>query len=526
MAYDLRPYQRQVRRQIVAALMGCFNPRVVFSLPTAAGKTIIFTDVVDGYDGPVVIGVHRRELVIQTVEKLVKGDIPREDIGIFGAGGNPERLGRCRVVVAMIQSMSARLRRCGDTENLAENLIRVPGRPLLLLDEIHHAAAATWTELIEHFVETHPQVALVGCTATPVRSDGKGLERAGFTTIIKGPSVGELVQGGWLRRLIVFSPPVLDLGPEHRQEYRYKGVGDPVVEYRKHALGRQAILFSQSVGASHMTAQRFMDDGIPAAHVDGRMKLADRAVIIEDFKAGKIHVLCNHSLVSEGFDVPNVAVVILDRPIGSDVVFRQAVGRAMRLGDNDKTDGVLIDTWGNYARFNPESACRSTLKDTKEQLPEGEGAEDAPEDLEEGQRLKKDAVGTDGVDFDPRAAIELELQPQQAALFTTAVETQLAQASSTGRKPFSAIHGLIRSGEISCIRELIHAIKQVAAKKHAAMFVAAQYRLCERPEDLAVLAKFLRLDHEEAQRRYSDCQAEHKRPRKVVRQVAHQPAFA
>ena len=526
MDYELRPYQVQARSRIIDALLKHFNPRIVLSLPTGAGKTVTFADLVQWYDGPVLIGVHRRELVPQTVEKLIGAGISREDIAIFGSGTNPETLGRCRVVVAMIQSMSARLRRCGDSESLAEILCRVPGRPLLLLDEIHHGAAATWTELIEHFTETYPQVALLGVTATPVRTDGKGLERAGFTTIIEGPSVGDLVRQGFLRSLDVFSTPVQDLGSEHMEEYRYKGVGDPLVEYRKHAMGRQGILFSRSVGASLMTAQRFCDDGIPAAHVDGRMKLVDRAGVIQQFKDGHLNVLCNHSLVSEGFDVPNVACVMLDRPVGSEVVFRQAVGRAMRLGDNDNTPGVLIDCWGNYGRFNPESKCRATLQDTREQLPEEEQDDDAPEENIVAGRLKTDAVGTDGVDFDPAAAIQLELKPRQAQLLTAEVEMQLARAASTGRKPFSVIHELIKTGGITTVRELIHAVKQVAAKKHASMFVAAEYRLCETAGDLAVLAKFLRLDPEEAQRRYSEHQATLKRPRKVIRQVAHQPAFA
>ena len=506
MAHELRDYQVQALSQITASFNSQLNPRVIYSLPTGGGKTVIFSTKTKEYPGPVVVTVHRKELVGQTVNQLVKAGVERDDICLFGAGTAIHKLGQCRVVVAMVQSMSSRLR--SGVTDLATHFCRVPGRPLLLMDEIHHGAADSWTELIQHFAETYPELALLGFTATTVRTDGLGLHRAGFDTILEGPTVTQLMDRDppVLRRLVAYSTP--------ERKRLVQGSGDPVEEYLEHAAGRQSILFAQSVGASIAVARRFVESGISAEHIDSGMSAKDRAWVLQNFRDGVTKVLCNHSIVSEGFDVSDVACVILDRRMGSELVFKQAVGRAMRLGGKDHAEGVVLDCWGNYDRFDPEARYRHTLADTQE-ADDDDGASKEPDGLPVEQRVSTEGIGTDGSDFDPAQAVELELRRKRSAQLTDLVEHHLVEASGMGRKPFSVIHKMMRNGTLRNIDELVNAVDQVAGKKHAALFIAAEYRVCETTADLQHLADYLWLDLEETTRRYQYHKQELRRPKKI-----------
>ena len=55
----------------------------------------------------------------------------------------------------------------------------------------------------------------------------------------------------------------------------------------------------------------FNQAGIVAKHIDGETPKAEREAAIEYFRQGKILVLCNVDLISEGFDVPDCNTAIL-----------------------------------------------------------------------------------------------------------------------------------------------------------------------------------------------------------------------
>lgn len=71
--------------------------------------------------------------------------------------------------------------------------------------------------------------------------------------------------------------------------------------------------------------------GIKAIHVDGGTDKKFRKQIIEKFKeTDEINVICNYNIFSTGFDVPNLDVVFIARPVNSPVLFNQMVGRGTR----------------------------------------------------------------------------------------------------------------------------------------------------------------------------------------------------
>ena len=74
-----------------------------------------------------------------------------------------------------------------------------------------------------------------------------------------------------------------------------------------------------------------------------------RAEKLKWFESGKVQVLCNCALLTEGFDSPSVACIVLARPTKSGSLYTQMVGRGTRLKDG-KENCTVIDICDNYRR--------------------------------------------------------------------------------------------------------------------------------------------------------------------------------
>ncbi|WP_333604082.1 DEAD/DEAH box helicase [Lactobacillus acetotolerans] len=70
---------------------------------------------------------------------------------------------------------------------------------------------------------------------------------------------------------------------------------------------------------------------------------------MNDFRSGKLKVLCNNDLISEGLDIPNCEAVIMCRPTASLVLYLQQSMRCRRYVDGKQA--IIIDHVGNYVRF-------------------------------------------------------------------------------------------------------------------------------------------------------------------------------
>lgn len=140
--------------------------------------------------------------------------------------------------------------------------------------------------------------------------------------------------------------------------------GDVIKYYKQLADGKKAVCYCSSVKHSLATAKAFRDAGISAEHIDGATPKAQREQIIADFRNGKITILCNVDLISEGFDVPDCECTILLRPTHSLTLYIQQSMRCMRYKPNKRA--VIIDHVGNYARHGmPDDDREWTLEKRK-----------------------------------------------------------------------------------------------------------------------------------------------------------------
>ena len=320
--------------------------------PCGAGKTIITGWMAreTAQNGKrVLFMVHRKELIDQTSKTF--NDLGIEH-GIIASGVIPNY--KPLVQIASVQT-------------LVRRLDEVPLPNLLIVDECHHVLAKSYLKIVKRW---NPWI--LGVTATPVRLGGITLSDV-FYSMVNGPSIGTLIKNKHLTNVAYFTTKTaLDTSKLRSKfgEYIEKDmlnlmdkpsvINDVIKYYKQYANGKQTIVYCVNIAHSKHTADMFNRAGIKAAHVDGETKKVERNKIINDFRDGKITVLCNARLLGEGFDVPNCDCVILNRPTQSMTVYIQQSMRCMRPDPNNPYKvAIIIDHVENIKRFGPVDIDRN-----------------------------------------------------------------------------------------------------------------------------------------------------------------------
>lgn len=339
----LRDYQLQAISDTRDALRQ-FNS-VLLTAPTGAGKTALtvhMMGVAAERGKKSMFLVHRQELLDQTSRALWEQKLEH---GMIASG---KRMSKMPVQVASVQTLVRRLGKC-----------QVPD--LIVVDEAHRAAAATYQKIIDHMRELNPAVKVVGLTASPQRTDGKGLNDL-FHKLVYGPSVRWLIDQGYLADYELVAPPVDvnmsnvktkmgDYDKAQLEEAVDKPTitGDAVAHYKKLASGKRCAVFCVSRKHSRHVCEQYQKAGVPAEHVDGETPKDERKAIVGRFVRGETLVLCSIELFVEGFDCPGIEVVQLLRPTQSVVVYLQAIGRALRPAPG-KDKAIILDHVSNWHR--------------------------------------------------------------------------------------------------------------------------------------------------------------------------------
>lgn len=333
---NLRDYQSDMIGRTRVALRS--HRKVLVVSPTGSGKTVLaaFMSGSATQKGLRVGFIcHRKELIKQAARTFGEVGIP---YGIVSAG--------------MTGNRHAPVQICG-VSTLANRLDLVGKLDLIIWDESHHIAAASWSRIMDHYSDARH----VGLSATPERLDGTGLGRW-FDAMVPGPRVAWLIEQGYLSpyRLLAPALPELDGVKTVAGEYDKKGlgeamskpklIGDMVGHYAKLAAGKRNMVFCVSVKHSLAVVDKYQAAGFRAAHIDGETDPDLRDKLIADFTAGRIQVLSSVDLVSEGFDLPAIEVATLARPTKSVSLYLQQVGRSLRTAPG-KTEALILDHAGN-----------------------------------------------------------------------------------------------------------------------------------------------------------------------------------
>lgn len=220
---------------------------------------------------------------------------------------------------------------------------QLPPASLVVIDECHRALAdRSYRQVLTHYSASH----LLGLTATPARSDGRGLREV-FDEIVVATTTTELTRRGFLVPCHVLKP-----------NGDGKGLALPVVEaYQQYAAGRLAIVFAASVAHGQRLIVDFRDAGTNAALVTGKTPDAERAATMTRFSAGDTRVLVNVACFVEGLDVPACSAAIFARKFEHVGPYLQAIGRTLRPYPG-KENSIVLDLLGSSLKHGPPDLDR------------------------------------------------------------------------------------------------------------------------------------------------------------------------
>lgn len=319
--------------------------RQLISIPTGGGKTVTAVYLIAEVGLPAVFLCHRDELVEQTKRKLREFD-PGTTVAVCKAeqGREVHELAGRDVVIASAPTLAH--------ERRLRTLIQAVGTGgLLVVDEAHHSAAASWTQTIESLAPS----LLVGLTATPKRGDGQGLD-ALYQEIVYSVPMKRLVERGMLARpvgIAIGTDVDLDSVKIRAGEFALKElemvVNTPernalvVDAYERHAADRtRTIAFCVDVAHTRALTAAFVARGHAAAFVTGETPKDERQALYRAFSAGTLKVLVNCEVLTEGFDEQKADCALMCRPTQSQSLYVQMAGRVLRKAAG-KASALILD---------------------------------------------------------------------------------------------------------------------------------------------------------------------------------------
>jgi len=293
-------------------------PRALLVLPTGGGKTAVGAEIVRrcvARGQRALWLAHRAELVDQAAATLTSRGLV---VGAVSASAMTPPNPFAPVTVATVQTLLARRVR--------------PKAGIVVADEAHHFAADGFSALLRDY----PGSWVLGLTATPERGDGRGLG-AMFQRLVVGTSVRELTALGHLVPCEILRPDRY-LGPAELAQ-------SPLDAYLAHGRGRPTLVFARNVELANDYTAAFRAAGVDAQCIHGETPWSDRIRMLGEYRAGRIPVLVNVQVLTEGFDAPETSCVILARGCGTSGLYLQIIGRALRTAPG-KRDALLVDLRG------------------------------------------------------------------------------------------------------------------------------------------------------------------------------------
>lgn len=230
-------------------------------------------------------------------------------------------------------------------------------------DEAHHTVAPVIRRVVQYFTPK----CLLGLTATDQRPDRKRLESV-FGTYNTQLSLEDAMKKHIVAQASVFRIETnldlskvringrdyvnADLEKSIRVTSRNDLIGDVLQKYfTEGEAGRlQGIVFCVNARHTKEMEKVLNDRGIPAKAYTSREAHADR--LMRDFRDHKYRFLCACNMISEGWDYPELGILVMARPTLSKVLYLQQIGRGLRKTRTKSSVFVLdvVDEYGPMAK--------------------------------------------------------------------------------------------------------------------------------------------------------------------------------
>lgn len=360
----LRDYQHECIESIIDNLSQTPTPKIGVSIATGGGKTVIFSMTIpkilklSRFEGDtangILILVHRRELANQTIKTIqnlniwdgnrIFLDMGKNKIDPRKVFGDP----RPFIIIGSVPTLARS--KCSRLSEYETKRIKA-----VIVDECHHAVSESYKNIFKvmncskDVVDNNRDSPyLVGFTATMARSDKVPLKEV-FDKIVFQKNIASLITENhlcdfdWMKVQLGMN---LDNVAVSGGDFRLDSLAEHVNTEEVNVIVLKTYLKMKSqypknmksllvfcVNVQHMQdlSTLFRMNDINAQYVSGETKPSERDRIVTDFKSGKVEVLFNCGVFTEGTDIPNIDSIFLLRPTKSKPLLIQMVGRGLRL---------------------------------------------------------------------------------------------------------------------------------------------------------------------------------------------------
>ena len=351
--FFLRPYQLDCIKSIDQSTAR----RKAVVIPTGGGKTVIFASYALQNNLKTLVLAHRTELIHQTKKTFLALD-PSCDVGIVMGKQNETD---SQITIASIQTLARRNR-----------LRQLPtDYDLIICDEAHHATADSYLRVFFRFglidlyaagynnaqgIQTYwdPNRTLLGVTATPDRTDKESLD-AIFDEVVYRISIADLIPDYLSDFRCITRDAGIDIShvrstagdlsqDQLGQAIEDGGLLEALPDVINESLNdrKHILIFLPTVAASIEATRILNEADITTGCVLGITPPDERKQTLKDFQDGKIRVLINCMVLTEGFDCPCIDALVVARPTKSGLLIQQMVGRGLRKAP-EKKDCLLVD---------------------------------------------------------------------------------------------------------------------------------------------------------------------------------------
>lgn len=387
-------------------------------LPTGGGKTFTafrFLCEAPLSDGYKVLWLAHTHHLLEQAHNSIQHSVsritePREALHVRVVSGTPGHFPVASIkktddiVIGTVQTIIKAVE--NNHKSLQSFLKSTDGKIFVVFDEAHHSPAPSYRRLIRHIQNRFQGSNLLGLTATPTYTDKSKrgwLKKLYDCGIVYQVSAQKLIAAGILAKPVYEEPsthfqPEIDAREYEKwlstnQDVPEKIIGQLAENKERNSFIVQTYLQSRKrYGKTLIFADRWYqceylrealekrgvragvvyskldaDAGTPELRNRRHRDENDKA--LQAFRNGKLDVLINVRMLTEGTDVPDVQSVFLTRQTTSQILMTQMVGRALRgpkFGGTDKAYIVaFIDDWQRLIKWADYGQISGGVSDAK-----------------------------------------------------------------------------------------------------------------------------------------------------------------